>query len=60
MLSGRLAFSDQLRLTFYASMHRASFAETYTVRSSPDPRVPALAGVSEEFSALAVPIAAGI
>jgi hypothetical protein len=60
VLTGRLTMTENLLLTVYTSLHRTSFAEVYTVRSSPDPREPALAGVSEEFSALAVPIAAGI
>jgi hypothetical protein len=60
VLKGRLALTDELRVTAYTSLHRASFAEVYDVRRSDDPRVPAVAGVSEEFSALAVPLVGGI
>lgn len=59
-LTGRIALSDDLRITGHAAYHTAGFEELYDVRSGTDPRAPAIAGVSERFSVLAVPLIAGI
>jgi hypothetical protein len=57
---GRLAMSDQLRLTAYTSLHSTSMGELYDVRATSDPRSPAIAGVREDLSILAVPILGGV
>lgn len=59
-LTGRLALSEQLRITAHTSYHTTGFEESYDVRQGTDPRAPAVAGVSEDFSVVAVPLVAGI
>lgn len=59
-LTGRLAFDDKLRITAYASLHATGFAESYHVRQGQGPLAPAIAGVAEDFSVMAVPLMAGI
>jgi hypothetical protein len=60
VLSGRLALFDRLRVTATAGYQKTGFTEDYDVRRGEGPRAPAIAGVSEDFSIVAVPLIAGI
>ena len=53
-ITGRLSFTDHLRITAYASFHKAEFSELYHIRSSTDPRVPSTARSETRRSRLAL------
>ncbi|MBC8144884.1 MAG: hypothetical protein H7X80_04805 [bacterium] len=59
-LAGRIAFADDLRLIANLSYHSVKFTDSYAVFEDSTLTPPAIAGVAEDFQALAVPVLAGI